>query len=128
MVHTRRTLTLPYKVAFYKQQSGFAAFRTNKRLSLDQWKDVWIREGLDSIPEAIYFYESPPGGSDGVWGYFSFSPIPGTPHPNWTPKRDDEGEQFGWTFVSEDFTVGISKYVLPSSALVLSDLYLADQG
>ena len=93
------------------QQSGKAAFRMNKKVSADQWRAVWAREGFDAVPEALYFYESPPGDSNGTWGYFSFSPTPGSPHRNWTPERDDAGESWGWSFVSEDWTVGISKFV-----------------
>jgi len=83
----------------------------NKQVEPDEWRAVWYREGFESVPESLYFYESPPGGPNGVWGYFSFSPIPGTPHRHWTPETDDAGELWGWTFVSEDWTVEISKYV-----------------
>lgn len=110
-------------MVYYKQQSGYATLRANKPLDPGQWKEAWAREGLDSIPEEIYFYESSPGGSDGVWGYFSFWPNPGKPHPSWTPKRDNEGEPWGWTFVSEDFTVEISKYV-PSTTMGLTISWL----
>lgn len=103
-------------VVYFKQQSGYATFRLNNQLDNRQWSAVWAEEGLDAVPEAVYFYESPPGGSDGVWGYFSFSPTPGNPHINWTPKSDDEGESWGWTLVSKNWTVEISKYVrLPPS-------------
>jgi hypothetical protein len=83
----------------------------NKKVDHNQWQAVWAREGFDTIPEVLYFYESAPGGNGGVWGYFSFSPIPGTPHSNWTPEQDDAGELWGWTFVSEDWTIEISKLV-----------------
>ena len=67
--------------------------------------------GVDAVPKMIYLCETPPGGRNGVWGYFSFWPIPDTSHRNWTPERDDAGELWGWTFVSEDWTVDISKLV-----------------
>jgi hypothetical protein len=118
------SIDMPCVVAFFKQQSGYATFRTNKQFTSDQWKDVWAREGFDSVPGAVYFYESPPGGCNGVWGYFSFSPTPGTPHVNWTPKKDDEGESWGWTFVSEDFTVEISKYVSCNFGFIESHICL----
>src|ERR1700685_3624123 len=102
------------------QQSGKAVFRINKEVNDEQWRAVWAREGFDTVPEMIYFYESPPGGSNGVWGYFSFSPTPGTPHRNWTPERDDAGESWGWTFVSEDWTIDISKFVSPESSFFTS--------
>lgn len=92
------------------------------RVDPDQWRAVRAREGFDTVPEALYFYESPPGGSDGVWGYFSFSPVPGIPHRNWTPEQDGEGESWGWTFVSEDWTVEISKFVSSTSFPVNSVL------
>jgi hypothetical protein len=98
------------------QQSGKAIFRINKEVNDDQWRAVWAREGFDIVPDMIYFYESPPGGSNGVWGYFSFCPTPGTPHRNWTPERDDAGELWGWTFVSEDWTIEISKFVCLESS------------
>lgn|ERR1700733_2188217 len=98
-------------VVYFKQQSGYATFRMNKQVEPDEWRAVWDREGFESVPESLYFYESPPGGPHGVWGYFSFSPTPGTPHRHWTPETDDAGESWGWTFVSEDWTVEISKYV-----------------
>ncbi|KAJ7457034.1 hypothetical protein FB451DRAFT_601064 [Mycena latifolia] len=96
-------------VVYFKQQSGHATFRLNKEVNPDQWRQVWAREGFASPPEFIYFYEAPPGGPNGVWGYFSFSPVPGTPHLRWTPEKDDAGEMWGWTFQSEDWTVEISK-------------------
>ncbi|KAJ7699296.1 hypothetical protein B0H17DRAFT_1196382 [Mycena rosella] len=96
-------------VVYFKQQSGHATFSLNKKVSAAQWYDIWAREGFTSPPEYIYFFESPPGGPNGVWGYFSFSPLPGTPHSRWTPERDDAGELWGWTFQSEDWTVEISK-------------------
>ncbi|KAJ7054698.1 hypothetical protein C8F01DRAFT_1162617 [Mycena amicta] len=99
-------------VVYFKQQSGYATFRLNKPIaSVDQWRQIWLREGLPVPPEVIYFYEQPPGGAEGVWGYFSFSPQPGTPHFRWTPEQDDAGQIWGWTFQSEDWTVEISKLV-----------------
>ena len=83
----------------------------NQKVEPHQWGDLWAREGFENVPECLYFYESPPGGKNGVWGYFSFSPTPGTPHRHWTPETDDAGEQWGWTFVSKDWTVEISKSV-----------------
>jgi hypothetical protein len=91
------------------QQSGYASFGTNKKFDPDQWRALWHSEGFDEVPDAVYFYESPPGGSKGIWGYFSFSPTPGSPYHHWTPETDDAGESWGWTFVSEDWTVEISK-------------------
>ncbi|KAJ6578790.1 hypothetical protein DFH09DRAFT_1148317 [Mycena vulgaris] len=96
-------------VVYFKQQSGYATFRLNKKADKDQWRDIWAREGFSSPPVFIYFYESPPGGPNGVWGYFSFSPVPGSPHASWTPECDDTGEAWGWTFQSEDWTIEISK-------------------
>ncbi|KIM76227.1 hypothetical protein PILCRDRAFT_826596 [Piloderma croceum F 1598] len=84
----------------------------NKQVGPDEWRAVWNREGFESVPEFLYFYESPPGdpgGPNGIWDYFSFSPASGTPHRHWTPETDDAGESWGWTFVSEDWTVEISK-------------------
>jgi len=81
---------------------------------------VWAREGFNAVPEIIYFYKSPPGSSNGVWGYFSFSLTPGTPHRNWAPERDDAGESWGWTFVSEDWTVEISKFICLESLFLSS--------
>lgn len=98
-------------VVYVKQQSGYATFRLNREVNAEGWCAAWAKEGLATVPQAIYFYESPPGGAKGVWGYFSFSPRPGNPHPNWTPDRDDAGESWGWTFVSEDWTIEISKFV-----------------
>jgi len=92
----------------------------NKAVELDEWRAVWNREGFENIPEFLYFYESPPGGPNGVWGYFSFSPTPGNPHRHWTPETDDAGESWGWTFVSEDWTVEISKYVCSVGGLLVS--------
>ncbi|KAJ6463557.1 hypothetical protein C8R45DRAFT_523021 [Mycena sanguinolenta] len=97
-------------IVYFKQQSGYAVFRLNRKVdSLDQWRDIWTKDGLDSPPEAIYFYESPPGGPTGVWGYFSLSDVPGSPYAKWTPDRDEAGEAWGWTFQSEVWTVEISK-------------------
>jgi hypothetical protein len=48
------------------QQFGKAVFRINKDVNDDQWRAGWAREGFDTVPEMIYFYESPPGGSSGV--------------------------------------------------------------
>ncbi|KAF7373634.1 hypothetical protein MSAN_00573800 [Mycena sanguinolenta] len=60
-------------IVYFKQQSGYAVFRSNRKIdSSDQWQDIWAKEGLDSPPEAIYFYECPPGGPTGVWGVFLF--------------------------------------------------------
>ena len=98
-------------VVYFKQQSGYTTFRMNKKVEPHQWGDLWVREGFQNVPECLYFYESPPGGENGVWGYFSFSPIPGTPHQPWTPETDNVGEPWGWTFVSEDWTVEISKFI-----------------
>lgn len=99
-------------MVYFKQQSGSATFRLNNQLDNNQWRAVWAEEGFDEVPDSVYFYESPPGGRNGVWGYFSFSPTPGHPHANWTPKSDDEGESWGWTLVSQNWTVEITKYVL----------------
>jgi hypothetical protein len=95
---------------YEKQQSGYATFRTNGQYDSTQWQAVWEKEGFkEGAPDAIYFYETPPGEPGGVWGYFSFFPTPGAPHQNWTPRGDDEGEAWGWTFVSQHWTVEISK-------------------
>ncbi|KAJ7353123.1 hypothetical protein DFH08DRAFT_855983 [Mycena albidolilacea] len=96
-------------VVYFKQQSGYATFRLNRKVNAEQWRDIWVKDGLESPPDAIYFYESPPGGTTGVWGYFSLSLLPGSPYSKWTPHRDDAGETWGWTFQSEDWTVEISK-------------------
>jgi hypothetical protein len=98
-------------VVYFKQQSGYATFRLNKKVTEEKWRDIWAKEGQNSPPDAIYFYESPPGGPNGVWGYFSLSPVPGSPYSKWTPDRDEAGESWGWTFQSEDWTVEISKCV-----------------
>jgi len=109
--HTARTISPSdlILVVYFKQQSGYATFRMNNEVDSNQWRAVWAREEFETVPEAIYFYESPPGGSNGVWGYFSFSATPGIPHRNWTPESDQAGESWGWTFVSEDWTIEISK-------------------
>ncbi|KAJ6625986.1 hypothetical protein B0H10DRAFT_568334 [Mycena sp. CBHHK59/15] len=99
----------PPSVVYFKQQSGSATFRLNKAVNPQEWREIWVREGFDALPDAIHFYESPPGGLNGVWGYFSFSPVPGTPHRKWTPESDDDGETWGWTFQSDDWTVELSK-------------------
>jgi hypothetical protein len=98
-------------VVYFKQQSGYATFRLNKKVTEEKWRDIWAKDGQNSPPDAIYFYESPPGGPNGVWGYFSLSPVPGSPYAKWTPDRDEAGESWGWTFQSEDWTVEISKCV-----------------
>ncbi|KAJ6625981.1 hypothetical protein B0H10DRAFT_568119 [Mycena sp. CBHHK59/15] len=109
--HTQRSITASnlILVAYFKQQTGSATFRLNKEMDAKQWRELWGGEGCASPPEAIYFYESPPGGPNGVWGYFSFSPVPGSPHKKWTPERDDAGERWGWTFQCDHWTVEISK-------------------
>ncbi|KAJ7630106.1 hypothetical protein DFH06DRAFT_1480186 [Mycena polygramma] len=109
--HTERSITASnlILVVYLKQHNGYATFRLNKKVTADQWRDIWAKDGIDPPPTSIYFYESPPGGPNGVWGYFSLSPTPGTPYPKWTPDRDDAGEAWGWTFQSEDWTVEISK-------------------
>ncbi|KAF7369797.1 hypothetical protein MVEN_00312200 [Mycena venus] len=109
--HTERPVSASnlILVVYFKQQSGYATFRLNRNLDAEQWRDIWTKEGLASPPDSIYFYESPPGGPTGVWGYFSLSPLPGTPFRKWTPDRDGAGEAWGWTFQSEDWTVEISK-------------------
>ncbi|KAF7307883.1 Arabinanase/levansucrase/invertase superfamily protein [Mycena kentingensis (nom. inval.)] len=97
-------------VVYFKQTSGYASLRLNHPVnSVEDWRTIWAVEGHSLPPEAVYFYESPPGGPTGVWGYFSFSPRPGEPHWRWTPVSDDAGEMWGWTYHSEDWTVEISK-------------------
>ncbi|KAJ7756349.1 hypothetical protein B0H16DRAFT_1539642 [Mycena metata] len=96
-------------IVYFKQQSGYATFRLNRKVEEKEWREIWAKEGLQSPPGAIYFYESPPGGPTGVWGYFSLSPLPGSPHSKWTPDRDEAGENWGFTFHSDDWTVEISK-------------------
>ncbi|KAK6993107.1 hypothetical protein R3P38DRAFT_117999 [Favolaschia claudopus] len=96
-------------IVYFKQQSGYAMFRLNRKVDKAQWKDIWAKDGLTTPPDSIYFYESPPGGPTGVWGYFSLSPVPGSPYLKWTPDRDDAGEAWGWTYQSMDWTVEISK-------------------
>ncbi|KAJ7153460.1 hypothetical protein C8R43DRAFT_1002045 [Mycena crocata] len=109
--HTERSINASnlILVVYFKQQSGYATFRLNKNVNSDQWREIWTTEGFASPPNQIYFYESPPGGPNGVWGYFSFSAAPGSPYLKWTPERDNAGEPWGWTFHSEDWTVEISK-------------------
>ncbi|KAJ6492910.1 hypothetical protein C8R47DRAFT_426308 [Mycena vitilis] len=126
--HTERSVTASnlILVVYFKQQSGYATFRLNKKVTADQWREIWAKDGIDPPPTSIYFYESSPGGPNGVWGYFSLSPTPGSPYSKWTPARDDTGEAWGWTFLvdiflapfysiqltrwqSEDWTVEISK-------------------
>ncbi|KAJ7153462.1 hypothetical protein C8R43DRAFT_446718 [Mycena crocata] len=109
--HTERVITASnlILVVYFKQQTGCATFALNKKVNSDQWRDMWTREGFASPPDEIYFYESPPGGLNGVWGYFSFESVPGSPYLKWTPERNDAGESWGWTFQSDDWTVEISK-------------------
>ncbi|KAK7055534.1 hypothetical protein R3P38DRAFT_2847666 [Favolaschia claudopus] len=95
-------------VVYTKQQTGYAMFRLNKPVDDAKWKEIWAKDG-ESPPGSIYFYESPPGGPSGVWGYFSLSPSPGKPYLKWTPDRDDAGDAWGWTYQSEDWTIEISK-------------------
>ncbi|KAJ7161062.1 hypothetical protein C8R46DRAFT_1106395 [Mycena filopes] len=82
------------------------------KVDAEQWREIWTKEGLPSPPDAIYFYEAPPGGPNGVWGYFSLSAVPGRPYQKWTPERDEDGHEWGWTFLSEIWTVEISKCVI----------------